>query len=138
MKKEQCSLCGKLLTDPVSIAFGLGPVCRVKKKTQDMNTENLFASRAEYDYVIDDNILAIEDKNGMKSVTSDIKNILSEIAEDHDLSTMKIMYKDTEGIWDGVSAIISNVNGKIEVRNLQFFPLTETDYRQAKQKILNT
>lgn len=138
MRSVTCSICGKPLTDSISISFKIGPICRVKKKAQDMNTTNLFSSRAEYDYAIEGNILWIEDLNGMKSVTNDIENVLVDIAKNEDIVNKKIMYKDSEGIWDGIKANITHAeNGSVLVNKLEFFPLTETDFNRAKEKLLS-
>lgn len=135
-----CSVCGKTLTDPVSRAFGTGPVCRLNKKLENMNSGNLFANRAEYEYDVEGGILWIEDKKGLKTVTNDIENILRDIAMIHDISNKKIMYKDSDGIWDGIRATITNkkVMGEntVSISDLDFFPLTETDFVKAKEKLL--
>lgn len=118
----------------------MGPVCRVKKKMEGMNNGNLFASRAEYEYDVEGSVLWIEDKGGMKSVTNDIENILSDIAILQDISRKKIMYKDSDGIWDEVRAKIEVKRemgrNRISISGLEFLPLTETDFGKAKEKLL--
>lgn len=105
-----------------------------------MNSGNLFANRAEYEYDVEGSILWIEDKGGLKTVTNDIDNILKDIAMIQDISKKKIMYKDSDGIWDGISATITtkNVNGEktVSISNLDFFPLTEKEFGKAKEKLL--
>lgn len=136
-----CSICGKPLTDPVSVAHGTGPVCRLNKKLENMNSGNLFASRAEYSYDVEGGILWIEDKGGLKTVTNDIDNILKDIGMIQDISNKKIMYKDSDGIWDGISATITTkkVMGEniVSISNLNFFPLTEKEFGKAKEKLLS-
>lgn len=106
-----------------------------------MNNGNLFASRAEYSYDVEGSILWIEDKGGMKSVTNDIENILVDISMIQDISKKKIMYKDSDGIWDGITATITTkkVGGKnvISIRKLDFFPITEKNFGKAKEKLLS-
>lgn len=136
-----CSVCGKTLTDPISIAFKTGPVCRLNKKLENMNSGNLFAARAEYAYDVEGSILWIEDKGGLKTVTNDIENILVDIALIQNISKKRIMYKDSDGIWDGINATITtkNVDGKnkISISNLDFFPITEKEFGKAKEKLLS-
>lgn len=130
----KCYCCGKSLTDPISIQLGIGPICRVTVKTNQFEdkTGNLFAFRSDYDYRIDDNILAIEDLNGFKSVTNDIENILNDIikAEQLNIWNFKIMYKDSMGIWDGIK--ITSVNSF----TITFFSINERLYHLAKAKLL--
>lgn len=102
-----------------------------------MGSGNLFAMRAEYKYKIEDNLIFIEDAGGWKSVTNDIENVLADIAKDNNISGKKIMYKDSDGIWDEVRANISVVDNKVSVSGIEFYPITETDFQKAKEKILN-
>lgn len=132
-----CNKCGRPLTDAISIAHKLGPVCRVNKKLEGMGSGNLFAMRAEYNYKIDDNLVYIEDTGGWKSVTNDMENVLADIAKDNKISCKKIMHKDSDGIWDGVRANISVVDNKVSVSGIEFYPITETDFQKAKEKILS-
>jgi len=66
----------------------------------------LFKSDYHYEFV--DNVLLIIDENqGNKSVTNDIKNVLLEIAHNENmtidqLKSHKIAYQDSMKIWDGV------------------------------------
>lgn len=139
MEKYQtstCSCCGKPLTDPISVEIGIGPVCRVQKKMEDMNekTGNLFSNRSDYDYWFDGNVLAIEDLGGYKSVTNDIENVIHDITRNEvmDIMEFRIMYKDSMGIWDGISLQISH--GSLKVN---FFSLNERLYQKAKEKLLS-
>jgi len=139
MEKYQsstCSCCGKPLSDPISIQLGIGPVCRVQQKMNDKNekTGNLFANRSDYDFWFDGNVLAIEDLGGMKSVTNDIENVLSDIfkSSGENLATKKIMYKDSMGIWDGITIYGM---GKPGIFHVEFFSLNERLYQNAKNKV---
>ena len=60
---------------------------------------------ADYNYGLKDGVVWIEDLDlGNKSVTNDIENVLNtiNIASEDNLEGMKIVYKDSMGIWDGV------------------------------------
>lgn len=103
-----------------------------------MNSGNLFANRAEYTYDVEGGILWIEENKGsIKSVTNDIENVLVDIAKDQDISTKKIMYKDSDGIWDQVTATITTKGNNISITNLEFLPLTETNFGKAKEKLIS-
>lgn len=99
-------------------------------------TGNIFSNRAEYEWWIDkttgDNILCIEDKCGLKSVTNDIENIFDDILEKGiSPSDYPIMYKDSMGIWDGIRILY--VEGRVKI---EFFSLTEKEFSKAKEKLL--
>ena len=106
-----------------------------------MNNGNLFANRSEYEYAVEGNVLWISDKGGMKSVTNDIENVLADIAILEDISSKRIMYKDSDGIWDEVRAKVEvkeRAGGNsISVTELEFLPLTERDFGKAKEKLLS-
>lgn len=134
-----CSSCGKSLTDPISVELGIGPVCRTLNKIRELGekTANMFANRSLYDWGItpDGKVLYITDEGGLKSVTNDMENVLKDITETIPISDMKnlrIMYRDSMGIWDGVG--VSFVEDSI--KGVTFFPLTEKDSGKAKDKIL--
>lgn len=139
MKKSgiaACYCCGKGLTDPVSVDLGIGPVCRVKNKEMEHSerTGNLFANRSKYDWGIRGEVLYITDLGGLKSVTNDIEKVLDDIAgliDYEDMKKMKIMYRDSTGIWDGITP---SFNGH-GVKSVTFFPLTERDFDRAFDKI---
>lgn len=66
-------------------------------------------SRSSYQYEFIDKVLCIVDNDlpGRRSVTNDIENVLADIhlAEDQDLSGREIIYRDSMGLWDGISAV---------------------------------
>lgn len=132
-----CYSCRKALTDPVSVDLGIGPVCRIKKKEVEHGekTINMFANRADYDWGTRGEVLYITDKCGLKSVTNDIEAVLGDIAkliEFEDMKKMKIMYRDSMGIWDGISPVINGTG----VKSVTFFPLTERDFDKAFEKLI--
>lgn len=118
-----CSICGRELTDPVSVSRGIGPECILGAKQDLVGQGTLFASRAAYDYKIRNGVLMLYDLNGGRSLTSDMELVLKEIEEtEGDLSYHKIMYKDCFGEWDGVVYR----NGRVRL-----FHLGGTDQQQA-------
>ena len=131
----KCKVCHRPLTDLVSIALGVGPVCRVqgKQKECDLAQSSLFAS--EYKWGIDRGTIWIKDLKGIKSVTADIKNVLSNILKSvkNDTGSIKyrIMYKDYYDIWD---EILVDSEGNF----MGFSPLTEIEYENAYDKLQET
>lgn len=99
---DVCAICGRKLTNPKSIEIGVGPECRMKGKKDTIKRLCLFP-RSEYSIAIKDGILMIMDEGGPKSVTNDIEEILKDIEDKVDLSKFKIIYRDSMGVWDGIT-----------------------------------
>lgn len=100
-----CGICGKPLTDPVSVQFGVGPVCRINIKLREAKnmTESLFGPRAAFTYELRGNVVCIVDQDEGRSVTNDVENVLADIARDGvDLREYRVIYRDTLGIWDEI------------------------------------
>jgi hypothetical protein len=61
---------------------------------------------ATYDYEILEGFLFIEDRGevGRLSVTNDMEDVLKKIKDEvgDEIHKLKVIYKDSEGIWDGV------------------------------------
>lgn len=58
----------------------------------------------------EDNIIIVNDLNGLKSVTNDMENVLAALLELYpDLAECKVIYEDSMGIWDRV--LIKHVRG---------------------------
>ena len=63
---------------------------------------------ADYHYeTLGDLLLIVDEDRGSRSVTNDMKQVLSTIAREHGLSSsqmakLKIAYRDSEQTWDGV------------------------------------
>ncbi len=138
--KGTCNCCGKPLSDPVSVDLGIGPVCRVQNKMKEAGerTINMFANRSSYDWGIssDGKVLYITDQGGYKSVTNDMENVLQDISNElsvQDLRGMKIMYRDSMGIWDEVRLSLSD---DLIIKGVSFSPLTERDFNKAFEKIV--
>lgn len=129
----KCRICGKALSDPVSIANETGPICRIANKNHNRNLQSLFQNRASFDWgIIQDKVIWIVDlDNGFKSVTNDISNVLRDIKNEiGTLSDFKIMYRDSLGIWDGVKADPENLS------RVSFYSLNVKDQSKAISKIL--
>lgn len=91
--------------------------------------------RSTYSYWFGDNILFIEDEDkGGMSVTNNIEGILDKIETDEkvDLAFFKIIYKDTMGVWDGIS--VFKINEEITV---DFYPLQCKELVDAIEKLDN-
>lgn len=137
MASNKCRICGKPLTDPISVEVEIGPVCRImakNKASKDDSCLTLFHKEPNFDYGFDENdlLLYIEDCNkedGM-SVTNAINYILNGIKRWEELTELPhfIMYRDSMGIWDG----ISYNNGSIS-----FYSINERNYSKAKQVCLS-
>jgi len=87
--------------------------------------------RSNYTYNTLNDVLYIIDENlGGMSVTNNMEDVLEAIREDGiDLQNYKIMYKDSEGIWDGVRIT------KYDPIEIIFFSIGTTDFHEAYDKI---
>ncbi|QJD79517.1 DUF6011 domain-containing protein [Spirosoma rhododendri] len=140
-----CSVCGKPLTDPVSIEKGSGPECAGKQKRTELayRTGNLFANRADYSWGLEGAVIWIEDNNGPKSVTNDMDAVLTDICHElrEEVNYKLVMYRDSRGVWDAVSCNVQiceslgtfRQNGKgAIVSGVDFVSLNQTDRKRAK------
>jgi hypothetical protein len=85
--------------------------------------------QADFTYKITPGVISINDTGlGRRSVTNDIQAVLRKIEYWHQgsIGAFKIMYRDSEGIWDGV-----NWDGQ----SVSFFALRETDEDKARDKL---
>ena len=99
-----------------------------------MYNYNMKNSKSDYKWNFSERILTIEDLNmGRMSVTNNIVNILSEIKQQigNKIHEAKIIYRDSEMIWDGVEAEWT-VGGCAEVR---FYHIGEIKITEALKKI---
>lgn len=87
-------------------------------------------SRADYNYTVDGNIIAIVDLDlGSRSVTNDIENVLADIrAELGGLAGYSVIYRDSLGRWDGVRLVKGVVH---------FYSLNEEDPQMAMRRLLH-
>jgi hypothetical protein len=89
----------------------------------------LTALHADFTYSISPDTIAIIDTTlGKRSVTNDIENVLRKIQYWHQgsIAVFKIMYRDEQGIWDGV-----NWDGL----RASFIALREKDEKMAWEKL---
>jgi hypothetical protein len=128
--KNTCSCCGRDLSARESVETGIGPVCRVSHKNlvARERSGNLFANRSEFDYGVKRKTLWIRDLGGMKSVTNDIENVLTDIVADLGIevvSSKRIIYQDSMGIWDGINPSFTqaSLRSKIRCTGVTFYPL---------------
>ena len=86
-------------------------------------------AEADFRYSIFGNVISIVDLNqGNRSVTNDIEGVLRKIEYYHQapITGFKIMYRDSEGIWDGI---------KWDGNWALFFALGEKEEAPARQKL---
>jgi hypothetical protein len=116
----------------------------------------MFSNRADYTWGIDGKILWLKDHGTeCRSLTNDIENCLVEISEHlpegKELVNYRIIYRDSEGEWDGICILndstLSNDVTWLKYRTernqpyyshieISFFPVQETSYELAKEAIL--
>jgi hypothetical protein len=83
---------------------------------------------SDYIYFIKGKVLIIEDSDlGNLSVTNDIQNVLNHIKADLEFLPETIIYRDSEGNFDGVMHEQGNF--------LKFYPVNETDLEKALDKV---
>lgn len=83
---------------------------------------------SDYIYFIKGKVLIIEDSDlGNRSVTNDIQNVLQAIKTDLEFLPEVVIYKDSEGNFDGVD----HDKGKF----IKFYPVNESDLQKALEKV---
>ena len=83
---------------------------------------------SDYIYFIKGKVLIIEDSDlGNLSVTNDIQNVLESIYKDLEFLPEVVIYKDSEGNFDGVE----HEKGKF----IKFYSVNETDFEKALEKV---
>lgn len=127
-----CKICGKPLTDPISVELGIGPVCRISGKEIELaRGGNLFTPRAVFHWGTEgvfSEIVWIIDENGGKSVTNDMHLVLQDISKAMNLNGKQIIYRDSQGVWDQV--LIS------EKGVISFKSINERDMAAAVHKLM--
>jgi hypothetical protein len=91
-------------------------------------------TRSNYEWMIKEGILCIVDQNlGGTSVTNDMENILTEIYlySDNSIKKMGIIYRDSEGVWDGVHSKWD----QRKCENVSFYPIGERELEIAITKM---
>lgn len=150
-----CSKCHRPLKNPLSIELKMGPVCRLTNKIKSMNKESLFAPRSSFiwGFLKPTNpkfikpIIWIEDNDNGKSVTNDIDNVLRDInqeltmlisTDEDSILNYLIMYRDTAGVWDGITASEAGVGRDGAFFNASFFSIHKRDRQEAAEKLWDT
>jgi hypothetical protein len=90
--------------------------------------------KSNYTWRTKGDLLLIVDMNtGERSVTNDIENVVNEIYQKlgDKIKEYKIIYKDSDGIWDGIIPVWS-IKYCVECN---FYHIGETDLKLAVQKI---
>jgi hypothetical protein len=84
--------------------------------------------RAWFSWLLDGEFIAIIDEHGPRSVTNDVEGVLELVAivANADLDAHRIVYRDSDGFWDG---IITHGN-----RFHAFMLLRANTLDQAKQR----
>jgi len=83
---------------------------------------------SDYIYFIKGKVLIIEDSDlGNRSVTNDIQNVLTAIKTELEFLPETIIYRDSEGNFDGVE----HEQGIFK----RFYPVNETDFEKALEKV---
>ena len=91
----------------------------------------LSETEADFTYSIRGNVISIVDLDqGNRSVTNDVESVLRKIEHFHQAPIVgfRIMYRDSEGIWDGIAW---------DGQHARFFPLRETEEGRARTKLLD-
>ena len=104
MGMSNCRVCGKVLTDPISVELGIGPVCRMTDKENRVERTKDMFSEAQFSYEIKDNVVVIYDlDNGQKSVTNDAENVIQKIHNElGSLDSYRVIYRDSMKIFDEI------------------------------------
>jgi hypothetical protein len=91
-----------MLKDPVSVALGMGPICRAKAGgvSHVQRVPDLLGRRAQYDVAkVTPEIVWISDRNdGAISVTNDAENVVMELHNKY--PGARVIYRDSDGNWD--------------------------------------
>lgn len=150
-----CYNCHKPLSDPISVARGIGPDCWAQRMVDSRKDKSNLFGGSNYSWGIDGNILWLKDNGGPgRSLTNDMENALAEIQGqiENPLTEYRIIYKDSDGAWDGVT--IKRFNMKAVLADYQwlqsgkshyfangldvdFYYIGAKTYEQAKQNIHN-
>ena len=119
MNTNCCTRCHRMLKDPVSVALGMGPVCRAKSQGPAHHVgrpDGIHAS--EYKIVrLSSEFIWIEDTGtNCLSVTNDAENVVAIIAARY--GNRRIIYKDSSGNWDELKHAGASLTGFAPARHL--------------------
>jgi hypothetical protein len=100
--RNSCEICGRTLSNFVSVKLGIGPVCRGKGTIQ-INLP--FEEHAGYEVMtVNDQFIYLEDTghNQFKTVTTDAEFVLAGLHEKYGAGGLRIFYKDSFGEIDEI------------------------------------
>ena len=101
----------------------------LEHRTGSPSFSNPAKTRAEFTYsMVLKRIKIIDLNRGTASVTYDIENVLRKIEAWHQgsIASFRIMYKDSEGYWDGI---------RWDGQHATFFAIRETSEAAAEKKL---
>jgi hypothetical protein len=87
--------------------------------------------RSRYNYWNEGDVIVMTDQNGDRSLTNDMENVIEYLIRAGAINStnQKIIYKDSQGIWDGVELI--NLNPV----SIDFYSINERDLKSALAKV---
>ena len=122
-----CVCCGRWLTDPISVALRMGPVCRIRQKEIEVRNHSLFAGCASFTVELVDGVICIVDLDDGPSVTNSAEAVIADVGrQGFDLS-LPVIYRDTMGVWDRLLVSGGKFSG--------FASVNETDRTLAVAKV---
>lgn len=105
-KADACRICGKPLSDPLSMDVGMGPVCRIASKLKEVNgrQQDLFGNeRASYTFETRGDVICITDLDRGRTVTTDADRVIEDLVDCHgSLDGKRVIYRDSMGVWDEI------------------------------------
>jgi hypothetical protein len=102
MAESNCEVCGRPLSNFVSVKLGIGPICREQGTVQ---TNLPFEDHAAYEVITANaQFIYLEDTghNQFKTVTNDAAYVLAELNEAYGPGSRRIFYKDSSGEIDEI------------------------------------
>ena len=95
---SHCTVCSRPLSDHVSMAVGMGPICR---ENSGPRIDDLFDTRSDFDATVEgDFILIVDLILGGKSVTNDADLVVQDLMRRGILRDgSRLIYRDTMGLW---------------------------------------
>ena len=103
----ECRICHKPLTNPTSVARGIGPECILGYMNECVGQGDMFSLRSKYSYTIrNGNIICLVDEGhgAVKTLTNDMDTVLQEVERElGDLTMYTILYQDIHQEWFGVN-----------------------------------
>lgn len=116
-----CGICGRPLTNPASVAAGIGPVC-AGKGHGIINKGEIEMKGANYTVSEQAVAIVVEDLNTGRSVTNSADEVIEDLrARGLDL-TKPVIYRDTMGQWDMLRVAEGRFAGFVPLGGAKTFP----------------